>query len=63
VPSTETPAAEPLAGPADWWVETLAGFVADGFDTLVFWPVEDWVDQVDLPAAEVVRHVASRGQA
>ena len=25
-------AGEPLAGPAEWWVETLAGFVDDGFD-------------------------------
>jgi alkanesulfonate monooxygenase SsuD/methylene tetrahydromethanopterin reductase-like flavin-dependent oxidoreductase (luciferase family) len=33
-------AGEPLAGPPDWWVDTLAGFVADGFDTLVFWPVD-----------------------
>jgi hypothetical protein len=31
-------AGETLAGLADWWVETLAGFVDDGFDTLVFWP-------------------------
>ena len=33
-------AGEPLAGPADWWVETFAGFHDDGFDTLVFWPVD-----------------------
>jgi len=32
-------AGEPLAGPPEWWVETLGGFAADGFDTLVFWPV------------------------
>jgi alkanesulfonate monooxygenase SsuD/methylene tetrahydromethanopterin reductase-like flavin-dependent oxidoreductase (luciferase family) len=47
-------AGEPLAGPADWWVETLAGFVEDGFDTLVFWPVETVPDQIELLAAEVV---------
>jgi alkanesulfonate monooxygenase SsuD/methylene tetrahydromethanopterin reductase-like flavin-dependent oxidoreductase (luciferase family) len=46
-------AGEPLAGPADWWVETLAGFVADGFDTLVFWPVDTSPDQVELLAADV----------
>ena len=30
---------EPLAGPPEWWAETLTGFAEDGFDTLVFWPV------------------------
>lgn len=43
-------AGEPLAGPPDFWVETMAGFVADGFDTLVFWPVETTPDQVELLA-------------
>lgn len=43
-------AGEPLAGPTAFWVETLAGFVADGFDTLVFWPVEMTLDQVELLA-------------
>src|SRR5256714_2037948 len=33
-------AGEPLGGPPDWWVETLAGFVDDGFDTLIFWPID-----------------------
>jgi alkanesulfonate monooxygenase SsuD/methylene tetrahydromethanopterin reductase-like flavin-dependent oxidoreductase (luciferase family) len=47
-------AGEPLAGPPDRWVETLAGFVADGFDTLVFWPVDPTPDQVELLAGEVV---------
>jgi len=47
-------AGEPLAGPEDWWVETLAGFVDDGFDTLVFWPVDPSPDQVELLASEVV---------
>jgi alkanesulfonate monooxygenase SsuD/methylene tetrahydromethanopterin reductase-like flavin-dependent oxidoreductase (luciferase family) len=45
---------EPLAGPVDWWVETLAGFVADRFDTLVFWPVQTTPDQVELLAGEIV---------
>src|SRR4030088_3605870 len=43
-------AGEPLAGPPDWWVDTLAGFVADGFDTLVFWPVDTEPEQVELLA-------------
>src|SRR4051794_18921104 len=47
-------AGEPLAGPPEWWVETLAGFVDDGFDTLVFWPVETAADQVELLASEVL---------
>ncbi len=39
---------EPLAGPPDWWAETLAGFAADGFDTLVFWPIDPTAEQVQL---------------
>ena len=54
-------AGEPLAGPADWWVETLAGFVDDGFDTLVFWPVDTTPGQVELLARDVVPHL--RGSA
>jgi alkanesulfonate monooxygenase SsuD/methylene tetrahydromethanopterin reductase-like flavin-dependent oxidoreductase (luciferase family) len=45
---------EPLAGPPGWWVETLGGFAADGFDTLVFWPIDPTPGQVELFAAEVV---------
>jgi hypothetical protein len=45
---------EPLAGPVDWWVQTLAGFADDGFDTIVFWPVDPTPDQVGLLAGEVV---------
>jgi alkanesulfonate monooxygenase SsuD/methylene tetrahydromethanopterin reductase-like flavin-dependent oxidoreductase (luciferase family) len=45
---------EPLAGPPEWWAETLLGFAADGFDTLVFWPVDPSPAQVELLAAEVV---------
>jgi alkanesulfonate monooxygenase SsuD/methylene tetrahydromethanopterin reductase-like flavin-dependent oxidoreductase (luciferase family) len=52
-------AGEPLAGPPDWWAETLAGFVADGFDTLVFWPVHAAPEQVELLAAEVVPRLVS----
>jgi alkanesulfonate monooxygenase SsuD/methylene tetrahydromethanopterin reductase-like flavin-dependent oxidoreductase (luciferase family) len=47
-------AGEPLAGPPAWWVDTLAGFDADGFDTVVFWPVDPEPGQVELLAAEVV---------
>jgi alkanesulfonate monooxygenase SsuD/methylene tetrahydromethanopterin reductase-like flavin-dependent oxidoreductase (luciferase family) len=60
-PRSELPvgylAGEPLAGSASWWVETLAGFVEDGFDTLVFWPVDPVVDQVELLARDVVPHL------
>jgi alkanesulfonate monooxygenase SsuD/methylene tetrahydromethanopterin reductase-like flavin-dependent oxidoreductase (luciferase family) len=54
-------AGEPLAGPVDWWVETFAGFVEDGFDTLVFWPVDPAPDQVELLAAEVVPNLRDCG--
>jgi alkanesulfonate monooxygenase SsuD/methylene tetrahydromethanopterin reductase-like flavin-dependent oxidoreductase (luciferase family) len=43
-------AGESLAGPPAFWVETLAGFIADGFDTLVFWPVKASREQVELLA-------------
>ena len=29
---------EPLAGPPEWWAETLTGFAQDGFDTFLFLP-------------------------
>jgi alkanesulfonate monooxygenase SsuD/methylene tetrahydromethanopterin reductase-like flavin-dependent oxidoreductase (luciferase family) len=51
-------AGEPLAGPPAWWVDTLAGFVADGFDTLVFWPVDTEPEQVELLAGDVVPRLA-----
>ncbi len=51
-------AGEPLAGPPDWWVDTLAGFVADGFDTLVFWPVHTEAEQVEALARDVVPRLA-----
>ncbi|MEA2367533.1 MAG: hypothetical protein QOH38_251, partial [Thermoleophilaceae bacterium] len=47
-------AGEPLVGPAEWWAETLMGFAADGFDTVVFWPVDPSPRQVELLAGEVV---------
>ena len=54
-------AGEPLAGSADWWVETLACFMDDGFDTLVFWPVDPAPGQVELLAGEVVPHLRRSG--
>ena len=54
-------AGEPLAGPVGWWVETLAGFVDDGFDTLVFWPVDDTPRQVELLAGDVVPELRGSG--
>jgi alkanesulfonate monooxygenase SsuD/methylene tetrahydromethanopterin reductase-like flavin-dependent oxidoreductase (luciferase family) len=56
-------AGEPLAGPPDWWAETLSGFVADGFDTLVFWPVDPVPEQVELFAREVVPALGSASRA
>jgi alkanesulfonate monooxygenase SsuD/methylene tetrahydromethanopterin reductase-like flavin-dependent oxidoreductase (luciferase family) len=54
-------AGEPLAGPTDWWAETLAGFVDDGFDTLIFWPVDVVPGQVELLAGEVVPQLRREG--
>jgi alkanesulfonate monooxygenase SsuD/methylene tetrahydromethanopterin reductase-like flavin-dependent oxidoreductase (luciferase family) len=45
---------EPLAGPPEWWAETLTGFVDDGFDTLVLWPVDPSPGQVEAFATDVV---------
>jgi alkanesulfonate monooxygenase SsuD/methylene tetrahydromethanopterin reductase-like flavin-dependent oxidoreductase (luciferase family) len=47
-------AGEPLAGPPEWWVETLAGLADDGFDTLVLMPADTDPSQVELLAGEVV---------
>jgi alkanesulfonate monooxygenase SsuD/methylene tetrahydromethanopterin reductase-like flavin-dependent oxidoreductase (luciferase family) len=52
-------AGEPLAGPAEWWVETIAGFAADGFDTIVFWPVDPSPDQVQRLISEVLPQLAT----
>jgi alkanesulfonate monooxygenase SsuD/methylene tetrahydromethanopterin reductase-like flavin-dependent oxidoreductase (luciferase family) len=52
-------AGEPLAGPPGWWAETLRDFIADGFDTLVFWPIEPTASQVELFAGEVVPLLAA----
>jgi len=46
--------AKPLTGPPERWAETLNAFAEDGFDTLVFWPVDPSPQQVELLANEVV---------
>lgn len=38
---TDGPVEDEATGPVDHWVEYLAGFAAEGFDTFVFWPDED----------------------
>jgi alkanesulfonate monooxygenase SsuD/methylene tetrahydromethanopterin reductase-like flavin-dependent oxidoreductase (luciferase family) len=57
-PRSELPvgylAGEPLAGPADWWAETIDGFLGDGFDTVVFWPVDPTPGQVEALAGDVI---------
>jgi alkanesulfonate monooxygenase SsuD/methylene tetrahydromethanopterin reductase-like flavin-dependent oxidoreductase (luciferase family) len=62
-PRSELPvgylAGEPLAGPAGWWVETIAGLAADGFDTIVFWPVDRSPGQLERLIADVVPQVKS----
>jgi alkanesulfonate monooxygenase SsuD/methylene tetrahydromethanopterin reductase-like flavin-dependent oxidoreductase (luciferase family) len=52
-------AGEPLAGPAAWWVDTVGAFAADGFDTIVFWPVDPVPDQVESFAGDVVRQLSA----
>jgi alkanesulfonate monooxygenase SsuD/methylene tetrahydromethanopterin reductase-like flavin-dependent oxidoreductase (luciferase family) len=54
-------AGEPFAGPPEWWAEKLTGFAEDGFDTLVFWPVDPTPAQVELFAGEVVPLLATAG--
>jgi alkanesulfonate monooxygenase SsuD/methylene tetrahydromethanopterin reductase-like flavin-dependent oxidoreductase (luciferase family) len=52
-------AGEPLAGPPEWWAETISEFAADRFDTFVFWPVERSPHQVELLVGDVVPRLAS----
>ena len=47
------------AGPPSWWLEMLAGFVADGFDTVVLWPVKPTPDQLERLAGEVVAQLVN----
>jgi alkanesulfonate monooxygenase SsuD/methylene tetrahydromethanopterin reductase-like flavin-dependent oxidoreductase (luciferase family) len=59
-------AGEPLAGPPEWWAETLAGYARDGFDTLVFWPTDPSPTQVELLVDQVLpllsNHIPDRGE-
>jgi alkanesulfonate monooxygenase SsuD/methylene tetrahydromethanopterin reductase-like flavin-dependent oxidoreductase (luciferase family) len=50
---------EPFAGAPSWWTETFAGLVEDGFDTIVFWPVEATPAQVELLINEIVPPLVS----
>ncbi len=47
-------AGEPLAGAPGWWAETLTSFGDDGFDTVIFWPVDPTPVQVERLASKVV---------
>jgi alkanesulfonate monooxygenase SsuD/methylene tetrahydromethanopterin reductase-like flavin-dependent oxidoreductase (luciferase family) len=50
----DTPAERLLEGPPAHWIEELTRFVLElGFDTLVFWPSEDPVRQIERFAGEV----------
>ena len=40
-------AGEPLAGPPAWWERDDRRLVGDGFDTIVFWPVDPSPGQVE----------------
>jgi hypothetical protein len=44
-----------LKGPPAHWIETLGGFALElGFDTFVFWPEDEPLDQVQRFTHEVV---------
>jgi alkanesulfonate monooxygenase SsuD/methylene tetrahydromethanopterin reductase-like flavin-dependent oxidoreductase (luciferase family) len=51
---------EPLAGPPEWWAETIRGLVEDGFDTVVFWPVQRSPHQVEMLARDVLPLLSSQ---
>jgi alkanesulfonate monooxygenase SsuD/methylene tetrahydromethanopterin reductase-like flavin-dependent oxidoreductase (luciferase family) len=52
---TDGPGQGLLQGPPEHWIETLAGFATElGFDTFVFWPGGDQLEQVQRFAREVV---------
>jgi len=52
-------AGEPLAGPAEWWIETITGFMEDGFDTIIFWPVDRSPEQVERLISDVLPQLAA----
>jgi alkanesulfonate monooxygenase SsuD/methylene tetrahydromethanopterin reductase-like flavin-dependent oxidoreductase (luciferase family) len=45
---------EPLVGPPEWWAETISSLVDDGFDTIIFWPVERSPRQVEALVSDVL---------
>jgi alkanesulfonate monooxygenase SsuD/methylene tetrahydromethanopterin reductase-like flavin-dependent oxidoreductase (luciferase family) len=45
---------DPPAGPPQFWAETFASLAEDGFDTIIFWPVERSPRQVELLINEVL---------
>jgi alkanesulfonate monooxygenase SsuD/methylene tetrahydromethanopterin reductase-like flavin-dependent oxidoreductase (luciferase family) len=48
------PVRERLNGPPDHWIETLTGFALElGFDSFIFWPDDDVIDQLERFAHEV----------
>jgi hypothetical protein len=45
----------PPPGPSSHWIEELTRFAGElGFDTFVFWPAENPVQQLERFAAEVM---------
>jgi alkanesulfonate monooxygenase SsuD/methylene tetrahydromethanopterin reductase-like flavin-dependent oxidoreductase (luciferase family) len=51
----DAPADGLVVGPPDYWIEQLTVFALDlGFDTFVFWPTEDNLNQLERFAIEVV---------
>jgi alkanesulfonate monooxygenase SsuD/methylene tetrahydromethanopterin reductase-like flavin-dependent oxidoreductase (luciferase family) len=52
---TDGPVRALLEGPPEHWVETLTGFAVElGFDTFVFWPADEPLEQLERFAQEVV---------
>jgi hypothetical protein len=52
---TDTPTDELLRGTPEQWIDTLARFAGDlGFDTFVFWPDEEPLEQLERFAGEIV---------
>jgi hypothetical protein len=52
-------AGEPLSGSPEWWAGMIAGLAEDGFDTIVFWPVDRSPHQVEVLANDVVPLLSS----
>jgi alkanesulfonate monooxygenase SsuD/methylene tetrahydromethanopterin reductase-like flavin-dependent oxidoreductase (luciferase family) len=52
---SDEPTRELLKGSPEQWVETLTSFADElGFDTFIFWPDEEPLDQLERFAEEVV---------